>query len=84
MKPIKVVILLIAALGLIGGSQSFFVVDETEQALVLSLGKIDRQITEPGLYLRVPFYQQIVKLERRIWRQTPNLKKLLLRTKNVW
>jgi len=66
MKPIKVVILLIAALGLIGGSQSFFVVDETEQALVLSLGKIDRQITEPGLYLRVPFYQQIVKLERRI------------------
>jgi membrane protease subunit HflC len=66
MNPVKIVALLVVALGAIGASQSLFVVDETEKALVLSLGKIDRQIATPGLYFRIPFYQQVVKLERRI------------------
>ncbi|MBI1363128.1 MAG: protease modulator HflC [Proteobacteria bacterium] len=81
MNPVKIVALLVVALGGIAASQSLFVVDETEKALVLSLGKIDRQIAEPGLYVRVPFYQQVLKLERRILESDSEAEEIVARDK---
>jgi len=54
MKPklIVVVIIIIAALSLV--MSSFYVVDQTEQAVVLQLGKFNR-ITGPGLQFKIPF-----------------------------
>jgi len=51
---------------LILGSQTLFTVGEWEQALILQLGEFKRAIREPGLRWKVPFLQQVVKLERRI------------------
>ena len=34
---------------------SIFIVNEREQALVLRFGKIERVVTEPGLYFKAPF-----------------------------
>ena len=66
---------LIAILVVIGGvlillSQTLFVVDQREQAIVLSFGSPVRTVNAPGqggagLNVKVPFAQQVVKLDRR-------------------
>lgn len=45
---------------------TFFTVRETEQVMVLALGKVDRLITTPGLHAKVPFYNQLVSFDKRI------------------
>ncbi len=45
---------------------SVFVVDEREKALVTQLGEIQREINEPGLYFKLPFVQEVIKIEDRI------------------
>jgi len=45
---------------------SIFTVDETEQAIVIQLGKYIRTIAEPGLNFKVPFLQSVHKFEDRI------------------
>ena len=49
---------------------TFFVVDQREQAIVLSFGEPVRVInppgrTEAGLHMKEPFVQDVVKLDRR-------------------
>lgn len=44
----------------------FFVVDQREQALVVELGNAKRTVTEPGLYVMIPFVQNVVYFEKRI------------------
>lgn len=51
---------------LILGSQTLFTVGEWEQALIIQLGEFRRAIQEPGLHWKIPFLQQVNKLERRI------------------
>jgi membrane protease subunit HflC len=45
---------------------SLFQVDQTEQALVLQLGKPVRVITAPGLKARLPLLQQVIVFDRRL------------------
>ncbi len=45
---------------------SLFVVDEREKVLVTQLGEIQREISKPGLYFKLPFVQEIVRVEDRI------------------
>jgi membrane protease subunit HflC len=45
---------------------SAFIVQQTQQALVLRLGAIDRVITEPGLKFRMPFIDSIITIDKRI------------------
>jgi membrane protease subunit HflC len=44
---------------------SFFVVMQTEQALVLQFGKPVRAVSQPGLDVKLP-YQDVVKYDRRV------------------
>ncbi len=47
--------------------QSFFIVDPTKQALVTQFGAIvGKARTEPGLYLKIPFVQDVVRIEKRL------------------
>lgn len=48
-------VLLLVAAGLFVIWSSVFIVDEREQAIVLRFGQIQRVITEPGLYAKLPF-----------------------------
>ncbi len=66
MKTSSVFLLVLAALGAIVVVNSSFVVREVEQAMVLTLGKVDRTIAEPGLHFKVPFYQQVLYFDKRI------------------
>jgi len=57
--PILVVLVVVAY-------QSFFVVQEINQAIVLQFGDPKKLITKPGLQVKIPFIQNVVFLDRRI------------------
>lgn len=43
-----------------------FIVDETEQVIILQFGEYIRTIDKPGLHIRVPFMQTVESMEARI------------------
>jgi len=45
---------------------SMFVLDQTQQAVVLRFGKIVRVVKEPGLHFKQPFVDNVVKFEKRM------------------
>lgn len=45
---------------------SVFMVRQTEQAMVVALGRVVRLVDEPGLHLKVPFYYNVVYFDKRI------------------
>jgi len=63
-KAISFFIFLAAAL--IIGSQSFFTVDQTQQALVLQLGQPRGEPRGPGLHFKMPFVQDVRYFDKRV------------------
>ena len=51
---------------LILAANTFFVVPQTRQALVVQFGEIVRVITTPGLKVRIPFVQNVIYFDKRI------------------
>jgi membrane protease subunit HflC len=45
---------------------SVFIVDEREKALIVRFGEINRTINEPGLYFKLPFVDERIRIEDRI------------------
>src|SRR6058998_1305583 len=56
----------IAILLLVLGASPFFIVDITQTAIVVQLGKPVRNITEPGLKFKVPFIQEVTYFDKRL------------------
>lgn len=54
---------MLVALGL---DQSVYIVDQTQNAIVLQLGKPVGGVSGPGLHFKLPFVQQVVFFEHRI------------------
>lgn len=63
-KTIVGVILII--LVIIGMRTVLFTVDETEQAIIVQLGKYVRTVQEPGLHFKMPLVQTVHRFENRI------------------
>ena len=63
--PPMVIAAVAAALGVVG-AQTFFALGQWEQAIIIQLGQFKRTIQEPGLKWKIPFVQQVHKIERRI------------------
>ena len=61
---IILLVLLVAFLGII--SSSLFIVNETQQALVVQFGEPKRTVSEPGLKFKYPFIQDIIFFEKRV------------------
>ena len=53
-------------LALVVGYSTFFTVNQTQQALVVRLGKPVHVITEPGLAAKVPFIDTVIYIDKRI------------------
>lgn len=67
MNNIKtLIILIVLGAGTILLGASVFTISETEQALVLELGKHKRTVKEPGLHFKTPFVQDVVYFDKRI------------------
>ncbi len=65
MKNVKIIVIA-AVLIAMAALSSLFQVDQTQQALVLQLGKPVRVITEPGLNYKLPVLQQVMFFDRRL------------------
>jgi membrane protease subunit HflC len=66
MSPKLTTILVLVAIVVFLFSQSLFIVDEKEQVLLTQLGKYVKTVPDPGLYLKIPFLQNIEKFENRV------------------
>lgn len=67
MRVLTLPVLIVAAiLGFIVITQSAFIVDETERAIVLQLGKPVGQTKHPGLHFKLPFIQNVLFFDARI------------------
>jgi modulator of FtsH protease HflC len=53
-------------IGLFGVVTGLFIVQQTEQVLVVQFGEHKRTIKEPGLYWMMPFIQTLIKYEKRV------------------
>lgn len=67
MNPKSLIVFAIPALvffGILMGS--LFTVQQTQQSLVLEFGKLIRVIKAPGLYIKIPFLQNVIHYDNRI------------------
>jgi membrane protease subunit HflC len=65
---VLLVIAVLVIIGLIVLRQALFIVDETEQVIVLRFGEVQNIVTTPGLNTKAPFLDQLQRLDRRILR----------------
>ncbi len=59
------------------------VVDETNQAVVIEFGRPVRVISEPGLYFKIPFIQDVVLFERRFLEYDAQANDIITRDKKT-
>lgn len=64
MKNIGLIIITVLILMFVYGG--IMIVDETEQVVIVQLGKPVRNITEPGLNFKIPFLQSATVFEKRL------------------
>jgi modulator of FtsH protease HflC len=64
-RLLAVVGVLLIVVGILATS-SFFIVDQTEQALVLQLGEVRRVVREPGLWVKRPFIENVIDYDKRV------------------
>lgn len=63
LKAVSVIVLAIAAFVLY---TSTFIVNQTEQALVLRFGGVRSVATKPGLYFKLPLIENVVYIDKRV------------------
>ena len=59
---------IILIVGLIVISQALYVVDETEQVIITRFGEVQDEINEPGLNVKAPFVDTVVRFDKRLLR----------------
>ena len=59
---------IILIVGLIVISQALYVVDETEQVIITRFGEVQDVINEPGLNVKAPFVDTVVRFDKRLLR----------------
>lgn len=62
----KIVLAAVAAVLILLGLNSVFVVNEGQSALLLQFGRIMRTDYQPGLHFKIPLVQQVVRFDKRI------------------
>jgi len=61
---IILIVMLVAIAGIM--TSSLFIVNETQQALVVQFGEPKRTVSEPGLKFKYPFIQDVIFFEKRV------------------
>jgi membrane protease subunit HflC len=57
---------LLVLVAVVAVRETFYVVDETNQAIVTQVGQYIRTDAQPGLYAKVPFYHSVNYFDRRV------------------
>lgn len=66
MRTFAAFVLVLLAAAAFGAYNAFFIVNQTQQAMVLQFGKPERVISEPGLNWKIPFVQTVEFFDKRI------------------
>ena len=66
MGQLKIISVVMLLLVVIVGSNAFFTVDEREKVIMFKLGEIVRTDFTPGLWLKIPFINNVKKFDGRI------------------
>lgn len=74
---------IVMAATLLIGSQSFFIVDEREQAIVLQLGQPKGEPRGPGIHFKTPFVQNIRYFDRRVLSIDPRPEQVVISSAHV-
>jgi len=61
-----VALVIVALIAVFILAQSTFTVDPSERVLVLRLGKPVRRLDDPGLHLKLPFFEEYEKISKRV------------------
>jgi membrane protease subunit HflC len=56
----------VAVVLVLAGWNALFIVEQTEQAIVLQFGEFRREIRDPGLKVKVPFIQNVITYDKRV------------------
>jgi len=64
---ILVFVLILSAVAVLFIGLSFFIVDQTQYAVVLRFGEIRKVISEPGLYVKTPFVDNVIRFSKRFY-----------------
>ena len=62
---------------------SVFIVDQTQLAIVIELGKPVRTITTPGLHVKMPFIQEVIVFDNRIQHYEASKREIITRDKKT-
>ncbi len=65
-KYISSIIVFLLIIGAIIAGQSLFIVDETNQAIILQFGEPINTVQTPGLNTKLPFVQNVIYFEKRV------------------
>jgi len=76
-------VFIIFAVALIIGSQSFFIVDEKEHAIVLQLGQPKGDVRGPGIHLKTPFVQNVRYFDSRVLSIDPRPEQVVISSDQV-
>ena len=69
---------------LILAMQSFYIVQQAEQAIVLQFGNPVRVIKDAGLKIKAPFIQNVVFYDKRLLNLEPPAQEVVLKDKKRW
>ena len=70
-------------LAIIVGAQSFFIVDQTQQALVLQLGQPKGEPRGPGIHFKMPVIQNVRYFDRRVLSIDPRPEQVVISSAHV-
>ncbi len=65
------------------GASPLFVVDVTQTAIVVQLGKPVRNVTAPGLYVKIPFIQEVTYFDKRLLDYDSNAQDVITQDKKT-
>jgi modulator of FtsH protease HflC len=65
-KTSTIIAAVLAFCGIVVAAQTIFIVDQTERAVVLQLGKPLAGVLEPGLHAKLPFIQNVIFFDSRL------------------
>ena len=67
MSRLNIILLIIIAAIAATASSALFIVNETQQALVIQFGEPKRTVNQPGLKFKLPFIQDVIFFEKRVF-----------------
>lgn len=77
-RPAMMATLAALAVGLVVATSSLFVVNQAEQALVLRLGAHRATIKDPGLHMKWPLIEEVVRYDLRLLSLEPPAEEIIL------